>query len=764
MTAAFHVPTRVVLRRGALDGLGDVVRPLGATALVLLGGGSARRTGVADRVLRGLAASGVRTVVVDGVSPNPRVDEVDAARRTARRAACDVVVAVGGGSVMDAGKVVAVRADVASVADLLRPGAGSGRGLPLVVVPTVAGSGAEVTKGAILTDVARAARGGVRGEHLFPAVAVVDPALHAAVPPRHAVAAAFDCFTHAVEALVAVGRSPVTDELAARTLGLVGRGLDALSRRDVTDGVLDDLALASVLGGMCVANASTCLPHRLQQAMGAVPEVHVSHGDGLAALYPAWLDHVAATAPGALLAVADALGTPDVPGAVRRLLASVGLDRTLTDLGFGPAHLPRLVAGVTGNLANDPTHRPAEGSAPLLALYDRSLRRTRDARPHRVHDRKDAPMSLDLAPRPPQTVMLNPGPVNTDPRVRAVAAYPDVCHREPEVAALMDGVRSKLTAVAGGTAEHTTVLLTGSGTAALEATVASVVPASGRLLVVDNGHYGERVHDVAVANGVPVTRLDLGWGSAVDVGALEAALDADPGVTHVALVHHETSTGRLNPLREVGELVSRRGLSLIVDAISSLGCEDLDVVADHVDWCVGTANKCLEGLPGTSFVTARRSAFRGLADLGRRTYYLDLHRHFVAQDEQGAPAFTPAVQVLYALDVAVSLTLEETVAGRHRRYADRAAQVRRGVEALGLRLLLEEDQRACSVTHVLLPDGLAYEDLHDRLKADGFVIYSVPAQVGRVFRVATMGQVTEAQVERFLGALAAALAPVPAGR
>lgn len=125
-------------------------------------------------------------------------------------------------------------------------------------------------------------------------------------------AAAFDCLTHAVEAMVAVGRTPLTDDVAGRVLRLVAPRLGALGRGRVTDAALDDLALASVLGGMCVANASTCLPHRLQQAMGAVPEVPVSHGDGLAAVYPAWLEHVRDTAPDRLAPVAEALG-PTTP-------------------------------------------------------------------------------------------------------------------------------------------------------------------------------------------------------------------------------------------------------------------------------------------------------------------------------------------------------------------------------------------------------------------------------------------------------------------
>ncbi|MCC2314014.1 iron-containing alcohol dehydrogenase [Cellulomonas xiejunii] len=381
MTTTFHLPTRVILGRGAVDQLGQVVRPLGSVALVLLGASSARRTGAADRVVRSLQDAGVRTVVAPGVSSNPCVDQVDAARATARREGCDVVVAVGGGSVIDAGKVVGVSADVESSAELLDPAVTSRRGLNVVAVPTIAGSGAEVTKGAILSDTRRAARGGVRGAHLFPEVAVVDPDLQASVPASHAVAAAFDCLTHAIEALVAVGRTPFTDELAGRVVALVADRLGPISRGEATDGLLDDLALASVMGGMCVANASTCLPHRLQQAMGAVPEILISHGQGLAAVYPAWLAQVQDVSPQSLRPVADALGTQDVVEGVSRLLSAAGLHHGLSAHGFRSEHLPRLVAGVTGNLGNDPSFVDSTRAERLLSLYERSLPRLPIPRP-----------------------------------------------------------------------------------------------------------------------------------------------------------------------------------------------------------------------------------------------------------------------------------------------------------------------------------------------------------------------------------------------
>jgi 2-aminoethylphosphonate-pyruvate transaminase len=362
-------------------------------------------------------------------------------------------------------------------------------------------------------------------------------------------------------------------------------------------------------------------------------------------------------------------------------------------------------------------------------------------------------------------VLLNPGPVMVHERVRAAMSYPDVCHREPEVAELMTAVRAKVAQVCQladpDLDGYSSVLLSGSGTAALEATLSSVVPRDGKILVLDNGNYGERMHRIAAVHGIAHEWLRFGWTNPVDIAAVDQALTRDPAITHVALAHHETSTGMLNPLRAIGDVVHKHGRSLVVDAISSLGCEEIDVRADHVDWCVGTANKCIEGLPGISFVCASRAAFDALANVPPRTLYLDVHGHYRSQEDLRAPLFTPAVQVLYAFDRALDLTLAETVAGRHARYATQAERLRAGLAELGLRFLLPEEHRACSVTHLHLPDGIAYPQLHDALKREGFIVYACQEQLGAVFRVANMGQLTEEDVDRFLAAMRRTLAQQP---
>ena len=355
-------------------------------------------------------------------------------------------------------------------------------------------------------------------------------------------------------------------------------------------------------------------------------------------------------------------------------------------------------------------------------------------------------------------ILMNPGPVNLDERVRAAMNNPDMCHREPEFAELMTTVRRKLTLACGGDERYTTVVITGSGTAALEAAIASVVPPQGKLLVLSNGHYGERLRDIAAVDRVPHEVLEFGWAQPIDVEQVRRALAGDPSLTHVAMIHHETSTGMLNPVASVGETVAQAGRSLIVDAISSLGGETFNVVGDHVDWCVGTANKCLESVPGLSFVCATRKNFDGLAGIPPRSFYLDLAALYNAEERKKAPAFTPAIPAFMALNVALDLFLREGVLGRAQRYAALALRLRKGLRALGLKMLLAPEHMCNTLTAIYLPEGLTYEELHGRLKESGFVIYAAQDALSRkVFRLANMGQITAADMGRFLAAMEAAL-------
>ncbi|KWO79077.1 2-aminoethylphosphonate aminotransferase [Burkholderia ubonensis] len=345
-------------------------------------------------------------------------------------------------------------------------------------------------------------------------------------------------------------------------------------------------------------------------------------------------------------------------------------------------------------------------------------------------------------------LLLNPGPVTLTERVRRSLLQPDLCHRESEFFDLQDEARARLVAAYGlDPAEWAAVLMTGSGTAAVESMIAALVPQRGKLLVIENGVYGERIAQIATQYAIAHEVLKHEWMQAPDLAQIAARLDAG-GFSHVAVIHHETTTGRLNDLGAIADVCRARGVKLLVDGVSSFGAEAIDFAGGDIDAVAATANKCLHGVPGAAFVIARRSA---LAQAASRTYYLDLGRLAKLQDQRNTP-FTPSVHAYYAL---VEALREFDEAGgwraRHARYKALADQAQAGLAARGMPLVLPEGASSVVLRAYRLPQGVTYEQLHDGLKARGFVIYAGQGGLSKeLFRISTMGAIEAADVERLL--------------
>ena len=355
-------------------------------------------------------------------------------------------------------------------------------------------------------------------------------------------------------------------------------------------------------------------------------------------------------------------------------------------------------------------------------------------------------------------LLLNPGPVTLTERVRRSLTQPDLCHRESEFFDLQDEARRRLLDVYRLDAdEWTAVLITGSGTAAVESMIAAMVPEDGRLLVVDNGVYGERIAQIAARYRIAHEVVQHDWMQAPDLAAIVARLDAraERFFTHVAVIHHETTTGRLNDLAALGAACRARGIGLLIDGVSSFGAEAIDFDDRSVVAVAAAANKCLHGVPGASFVIVRREA---LANAATRAYYLDLVRLAALQDQRNTP-FTPAVHVYYALVEALRAFDEEGgLVARHARYAALAEQVRVGLAALGIDGALPLGESSVVLRSYRLPAGLDYQRLHDGLKSRGFVIYAGQGGLaGSLFRISTMGDLDAADITRLLAGFEALL-------
>jgi 2-aminoethylphosphonate-pyruvate transaminase len=349
-------------------------------------------------------------------------------------------------------------------------------------------------------------------------------------------------------------------------------------------------------------------------------------------------------------------------------------------------------------------------------------------------------------------LLLNPGPVSLSERVRRSLTQPDLCHRESEFFDLQDEARARLLGVyALDAAQWSAVLMTASGTGAVESMVASLVPRSGRILVVENGVYGERIAQICAQYQVSHERLIGDWLTAPDLAMIRARLDGTPAAarfSHLAIVHHETTTGRLTALKPLAGLCAEHRVQLLVDAVSSFGAEQIDFDEPALAAVAGTANKCLHGVPGAAFVIARAAS---LTQAETRTYYLDLARLARQQQQRNTP-FTPAVQSYYALVEALREYQEQGGRpARHRRYAQLADQVRAGLATWGIQPLIAPEESSVVLRAYRLPGTLSYQRLHDALKQDGFIIYAGQGKLApSLFRISTMGELTAADMDRLL--------------
>jgi 2-aminoethylphosphonate-pyruvate transaminase len=356
-------------------------------------------------------------------------------------------------------------------------------------------------------------------------------------------------------------------------------------------------------------------------------------------------------------------------------------------------------------------------------------------------------------------LLLNPGPVTLSERVRRSLLQPDLCHRESEFYDLQDEARARLLATHHlNPDEWSAVLMTASGTAAVESLMAALVPQTGRVLIVENGVYGERITQICSRYRIAHDRTIGSWMDAPDLAAITSKLDAWAGggrFTHIAVVHHETTTGRLNNLKSLTDLCRSRSVKLLVDGVSSFGAEQIDFEDQTLTAVAATANKCLHGVPGAAFVIARRAA---LEQAVSRTYYLDLGRLALLQDQRNTP-FTPAVHVYYALVEALREYADQGGrSARYDRYARLADRVRSGLAALGVEAVLPPEQSSVVLRSYRLPAGMTYPVLHDGLKANGFVIYAGQGDLSKtLFRISTMGELAPSDMDRLVDCVARVL-------
>lgn len=356
-----------------------------------------------------------------------------------------------------------------------------------------------------------------------------------------------------------------------------------------------------------------------------------------------------------------------------------------------------------------------------------------------------------------RNILLTPGPATTSTRVKQAQLVPDICPREIEFGQLQASIGQRLVALVHGEETHDAVLFAGSGTCAVEACISSVVPHDGRILVLVNGAYGQRIVEMCRIHLRPEQLVvhENAYDEVPDPARIATLLAADPGITHMAVVHHETTTGVLNPLEALSAIAAAAGVRLIVDAMSSYAGIPIDLRTTACDFLIASSNKCLQGMPGISFVIGRKSLLVAPPAYRPRSLYLDLYAQHEGFSRSLQMRFTPPVQVLYALDAALDEFAEETLALRHARYQRCWLALVEGMQALGFALAVPRLPQSQLLTTFLEPrhPGFSFDAMHDALLAAGFTIY--PGKVAQLasFRLANIGQIDEADIAAFLLAL-----------
>ncbi|MFI5071934.1 MAG: aminotransferase class V-fold PLP-dependent enzyme [Terriglobales bacterium] len=347
-----------------------------------------------------------------------------------------------------------------------------------------------------------------------------------------------------------------------------------------------------------------------------------------------------------------------------------------------------------------------------------------------------------------------PGPVLVSDKVKEALASSEIGHRELEFSELLNRVRMKLARVFGVQNFHhyTTVVITGSGSAANESVLGSAGTGK-RLLVISNGEFGERWTELAEFLDLAPETIKLRWGQPFPIDQIQRHLKR--GKTDVVcMVHHETSTGMLNPLGEVAALAKRFGVELFVDAVSSVGAVPIDIENSGITFCTGSANKAIASVPGLSFVCGKRAAFDALKTARPHSFYLDLYKHFVFNERKFQTPNTPAVNLFFALEASLDGILEPGLESTFERYRSLAVQLRTGMKELGFRFFIPEEYMSPVLTTVELPAGFEADEFHERLKQRGFVTYPGKGILRhRVFQVANIGEISSHQAREFLKAL-----------
>ena len=355
-------------------------------------------------------------------------------------------------------------------------------------------------------------------------------------------------------------------------------------------------------------------------------------------------------------------------------------------------------------------------------------------------------------------LLLTPGPLSSSKTVKA-AMLRDWCTWDSDYRSIVQEVRAELVSMATDAPDYTCVLMQGSGTFCVESVIGTALGPEDKLLVLANGAYGCRMAEIARYLKIPFTLVEFGEDKPIKLERLDEALEKDCAITHVAVVHCETTTGQLNDITAIGGLVKARSKIFIVDAMSSFGGIPMSMEEIQADYLISSANKCIQGVPGFGFIIVRTQIIEATAGQAR-SLSLDMYEQWRSLERGGKWRFTSPTHVLHAFRQALQeLHGEGGVEKRAARYTVNQRLLVDGMVKLGFECLLADAQQSPIITSFISPADPRYkfEDFYDELKRKGFVIY--PGKVTEVdtFRIGNIGEVYADDIHRLLQAISGSM-------
>ena len=351
-----------------------------------------------------------------------------------------------------------------------------------------------------------------------------------------------------------------------------------------------------------------------------------------------------------------------------------------------------------------------------------------------------------------RNVLLNPGPATTTNSVKLAQVVPDICPRENEFGDVMEFISKGLTSLVASNDEYTTVLFGGSGTASVEAVISSVVDYDECILIINNGAYGKRICEMAEIYSIDYVEFKASPIEGINLEELENTIKNNSKIKKLAVIHHETTTGILNDIKSIGNICREYGIDMIVDAMSSFAGIPIDMKDMNIKYMASSSNKCIQGMAGISFVIADKEALEKTKNIKPRNLYLNMYKQYEYFKKNYQMRFTPPVQVLYALKQAIIEAKEETIERRYERYMKCCDELWNGLDKLGLKRLVYDDNSSRLLTTVIEPDLEKYNfnELHDYLYNNGFTIYPGKLSSKNTFRIANIGAIYPKDIKKFI--------------